>query len=169
MVSIVEAKTIIDREENVEENVLKILSYYDNEEQVSSTSYYAILNIPKIKLNRGFYDKTSEFNDVNKNIYYLKESIPLGEQNSTIILAAHRGTSSVSYFNNLEKLVIGDDLYLNYHQDRYRYKIRSIYNERKDGHLNIYRDDKRDSLILITCNRLHKSYQTIYVAYRVNN
>ena len=83
-----------------------------------------------------------------------------------IILAAHRGSSPVAFFNELEHLTIGDEIFLNYQNKQYTYILTEIYDELKDGYLNIYRNEKLDSVILITCNKYTKKYQTIYVSYR---
>lgn len=141
------------------------LAFYYRED-VTDNSIIGVLSIPKINLERGFYSKSSPLNDLSKNIYYLQESIPLEEENSMIILAAHRGTSNVAFFNDLDKLKIGDTIFLDYKHESYTYILKEIYDEEKDGRLNIYRDSNKDSLILITCNKYKKKYQTIYVSYR---
>ncbi len=146
-------------------NQRSISLYYHNE-TLNQEQIIGVLTIPKINLKRGFYNKESKLNTLNKNIYYLKESIPLEESNSMMILAAHRGSSKVAFFNDLDKLTIDDIIYLDYHHQEYTYILKEIYDEEKDGHLNIYRDSNKDSLILITCNKYKKKYQTIYVSYR---
>lgn len=165
LVSIFYTKNILDKEEMDHVNEENISLYYQ-ENKKTSDQYIGILSIPKINLKRGFYSKNSSLNNLSKNIYYLKESIPLEEENSMIILAAHRGSSKVAFFNDLIKLTIGDEIYLDYQNKEYTYVLTEIYDELKDGHLNIYRDDTKDSLILITCNKYQKKYQTIYVSYR---
>lgn len=165
MVSILFSRNILKREEINNTNKENIVIYYQ-EENKTEDQYIGILSIPKINLKRGFYSKESKLNTLNKNIYYLKESIPLEEKNSMIILAAHRGRSAIAFFNDLEKLTQGDEIYLDYQNNKYTYILTEIYDELKDGRLNIYRDDTKDSLILITCNKYKKKYQTIYVSYR---
>lgn len=170
ILSCLEGYNILDTKKIKNENTENILSYYQEKEDITSTEdnykYLGILNIPNIKLNRGFYPKNSPLNDLNKNIYYLKESIPIEEENSMVILAAHRGNSSVSFFNDLDKLSIGNIINLNYKGTNYKYVLSFKYNELKDGILTIHRDKYKNSLILITCNKFDKKYQTIYVSYR---
>lgn len=165
LVSILYSKNILDKEEIKYTNKENILVYYQDQKKTID-QYIGILDIPKINLKRGFYPKESHLNTLSKNIYYLQESIPLEENNSMMILAAHRGSSSVAFFDDLEDLQIGDEIYLDYQNNKYTYILKEIYDELKDGHLNIYRDDTKDSLILITCNKYKKKYQTIYVSYR---
>lgn len=158
---------------NVEKsNTEKVLNYYQESshkkvvDKKSEEDYLGILHIPSINLTRGFYKQTSSLNNVNKNIYYVKESIPLEYSSSMLILAAHRGNSKVSFFNDLDKLNLGSTIYLDYKGKRYTYILSNKYDELKDGHLNIIRKKNKDSLVLITCNKTKKKYQTIYVSYR---
>ena len=87
-------------------NTEKVLNYYQESshkkvvDKKSEEDYLGILHIPSINLTRGFYKQTSSLNNVNKNIYYVKESIPLEYSSSMLILAAHRGNSKVSFFND---------------------------------------------------------------------
>lgn len=167
-ISCFEGYNTIDAKRIIEENKDNILFYYNkyDDEVVNEDEYIGILTIPDIKLNRGFYPINSKYNDLSKNILYLKESIPIEEKNSMIILAAHRGNSKVSFFNNLDKLSLGSIIKINYKNKEYTYTLEYKYDELKDGRLNVYRDDSKDSLILITCNKYRKKYQTIYVSYR---
>lgn len=153
-------------------NTEKVLNYYQESshkkvvDKKSEEDYLGILRIPSINLTRGFYKQTSSLNNVNKNIYYVKESIPLEYSSSMLILAAHRGNSKVSFFNDLDKLNLGSTIYLDYKGKRYTYILSNKYDELKDGYLNIIRKKNKDSLVLITCNKTKKKYQTIYVSYR---
>lgn len=153
-------------------NTEKVLNYYQESthkkvvDKKSEEDYLGILHIPSINLTRGFYKQTSSLNNVNKNIYYVKESIPLEYSSSMLILAAHRGNSKVSFFNDLDKLNLGSLIYLDYKGKRYTYTLSNKYDELKDGYLNIIRKKNKDSLVLITCNKSKKKYQTIYVSYR---
>ena len=128
--------------------------------------YIAILKIPKINLERGFYDKNSKLNNVDYNILFHKESDYPDEENSNIILASHSGTSSISYFKNLYQLEKGDLAYITYKNNTYTYKVMSIYYEEKDGNLAIYRYKNKNTLTLITCTKDDNTKQTIYILER---
>lgn len=169
LISFIESKDAIDSKVIDNENNNKVSIYYerkDSNDTISDDEYIGILNINDINLNRGFYKVNSINNDLSKNILHLKESIPPNEKNSMVILAAHRGNSKVSFFNNLDKLKMGSIINLSYNKKDYTYILEYKYDEPKDGRLKIYRDNSKDSLILITCNKFKKNYQTIYVAYR---
>lgn len=116
-----------------------------------NTNYIAILEIPKIDLKKGLVDKDSYLNNVDRNIYTLKETIyPNDEVNSHIILASHSGNSGVSYFRYLNRLDINDFVYIYYKGMKYTYKIIDKYEIEKNGKLQLGLSDKSD-ITLISC------------------
>mgnify|MGYP003303365974 FL=1 len=95
-------------EEEPEEN--KDEQVEEKEEVKTETSsptynYIAVLEIPSIGLKRGFVDFGSTYNSVKYNIQVIEHSEMPNVENSNLILAAHNGTSSVSFFNDLDKLI----------------------------------------------------------------
>lgn len=129
--------------------------------------YIAVLKIPKIDLERGFYDKNSSLNNVDHNILFHTSSNYPDEVNGNVILASHSGTSSISYFKNLYKLEVNDLAYIIYKDTTYTYKIINIYYEEKDGNIAIYRNKNKSTLTLITCTKDDDSKQTVYILERV--
>lgn len=125
--------------------------------------YKAILEIPKINLKRGIVDKNSSYNNVNKNIYIVKETtFPDEQKESHIILAAHSGNSYVSFFRNLNKLSFDDKVYFYYANKKYIYNIVKRYEIEKSGKLNFRLTDGSD-MTLITCIS-GTNKQVVYVA-----
>lgn len=113
--------------------------------------YIAVLEIPKIKLKRGIVDKNSSYNNVNKNIYTLKETtMPDEEDNSHIMLASHSGNSYISYFKNLNKLNLNDEVYFFYKNNKYVYKVIKKYEVEKTGTVKLSKKNSSD-ITLITC------------------
>ena len=131
----------------------------------NNNNYYYIgtIRIPSIKLEQGFVDKDFKYNNVNKNIYVHPTSTYPDVKNGNLILAAHSGTSSISYFKNLYKLNLEDDIYITYNGKEYHYKIRKIYKDKKDGTVSIKRNKDITTLTLITCTKNDKTTQTIYI------
>lgn len=152
----------IDEQEEVEEDVITNNEETSNE-VVQEDSYIGILEIPKINLKKGLVDKNSPSNNVNKNIYTLKETtLPDERINSHIILASHSGNSYISYFKNLKKLDMKDKVYFYYKNVKYIYEISNKYEIDKTGTAELKITNKSD-ITLITCisgtNR-----QVVYVA-----
>ncbi len=130
-------------------------------------NYIAILEIPKINLKRGLVSKTSPQNDVDKNIYILKETVMPNEQiNSHIILASHSGDTNVSFFKNLNRLDMQDIIYFYYNNIKYTYKVSKKYEIEKTGIANLKQTNTSD-ITLITCIR-GTNKQVVYVATMVN-
>lgn len=129
--------------------------------------YLAKLEIPKISLSRGFYDKSSSLNRLSINIKMLNESAYPDEANGNVILAAHSGNYYNSYFGNLWKLELGDEAYLYYNNVKYVYKITNIYTDAKDGDVIVKRNPNKSTLTLITCTKDDESTQTIYILERI--
>ena len=136
-------------------------------ENVIYEYYLATLEIPKISLSRGFYNKTSSLNTLANNIKILKESSYPDETNGNVILAGHSGNYYNSYFGNLWKLEIGDLAYINYNNVKYTYKITNIYTDSKDGSVIIRRNPNKSVLTLITCTKDDESTHTIYILERI--
>ena len=144
----------------------------DEEPSKSDTSnnyepYLAVLKIPKLNLERGFYDKTSSLNNVDYNILFHSNSDYPDKLNGNVILASHSGTSSISYFKNLYKLELGDESQINYKNTTYTYKVVNIYKEEKDGTIAIYRNKEKSTLTLITCTKNDNAKQTVYILERI--
>ena len=153
-------------EENISDNtrVESNITTTTTRQAIDYTKYYiGYLKIPAINLEHGFVDKTSKYNNVNRNIYVHPSSSYPNALNGNLILASHSGTSSVSYFKNLYKLNLDDDVYVSYQGKEYHYKITSIYKDTKDGTVNIKRNKNVSTLTLITCTKNDKTTQTIYI------
>lgn len=126
--------------------------------------YLGVLDIPKINFYKGFYSKTSSLNNVQFNLFVLKESDYPDVVNGNLIIAGHSGNYSNSYFNDLYKLSIDDIVTVHYQGKDYIYKITKIYNEKKTGTVRILRNRNKTSLTLITCTNGDNYHQTIYIA-----
>ncbi len=108
------------------------------------------IKIPKIGLEKPLYTIDSEKNNVEENVTILKESMNPKEENSIVFIAAHSGTSEVSYFNNLDQLDINDEIEFQYENNTYTYQITHIWEQTKDGYIRGRRENKRQ-LVLTTC------------------
>ncbi len=128
--------------------------------------YIAVLEIPAINLTRGLVDKSSPNNDVNKNIYMLKDTVlPDEDTISHIILASHSGNSYVSYFKNLHKLDINDEIYFYYKNNKYIYSIYKIDEVDKTGNIELKKTYSSD-ITLITCKGNLKKQIVIYATLK---
>ena len=123
------------------------------------------LIIEKINLKLPFYSINSENNTIDKNIELLKESIMPDKNNSIIFIAAHSGEGEIAYFNNLIDLDLNDELIIYYKNNYYKYKIIEIYEESKNGYIDVDRNIE-DQLVLTTCHPYKKNKQLVINAIK---
>lgn len=158
-------------EEEPEEN--KDEQVEEKEEVKTETSsptynYIAVLEIPSIGLKRGFVDFGSTYNSVKYNIQVIEHSEMPNVENSNLILAAHNGTSSVSFFNDLDKLKEDSLVYIYYDNVKYIYKINNHYEAKKDGMVEIIRNKNKTAITLITCKKNSDDKHLVYIGYLVD-
>ena len=133
-----------------------------------SDEYIGYLSIPKIGLTKGFMDKRSTENDVEKNILVVNGSSYPDVDKGNFILAGHSGTGWKAFFNDLYQLQNGDIARVTYKGKTYQYQIINIYTQPKVGKLAIYRNYDKTTLTLITCTNYDSTTQTIYIAELIN-
>ena len=149
------------QEEETEEPVEEIKEEPKEEKKEEKINYIAVLKIPKIKLVRGLVDRNSYQNNIKYNVQILKDSSMPDEEKGNVILAAHSGNARISYFKNLDKLAIGDDISIEYKSIIYNYKVVDIYLIDKTGTAEIIRNKDKNTLTLITCK--HNTNKQIIV------
>lgn len=138
----------------------------EEEEELGEVTndYIGYLSIPKINLKKGFLDKRSTENDVEKNILVVEGSNYPDKDKGNLMLAGHSGTGWKAFFNDLYKLNKGDIAVVTYKGKTYTYKIVNIYTQPKVGKIAIYRNYDKTTLTLITCTNNDSTTQTIYIA-----
>lgn len=147
----------INEEENTREEIK------EEEEGPVTDEYIGYLTIPKINLTKGFVDKRSSENDVEKNILVIDGSNYPDVERGNFILAGHSGTGWKAFFNELYQLQTGDEAYVTYKGKKYVYNLVNIYKQPKTGKVAIYRNYDVRTLTLITCTNYDSTTQTIYI------
>ena len=153
--------------DNLEDDALK--TFYIEEEKINNEveqpkepekeevkehkkiEYIAVLKIPKINLERGLVDPNSYLNNVDYNIQILKNSAMPDQRFGNVMLAAHSGNARISYFRNLDKLDINDNVSISYKGKIYSYKVVNIYDIEKNGKAQIIINKNLSTLTLVTC------------------
>ena len=133
------------------------------EKKTSNYNYIGVLEIPKINIKRGFLNIKDKGNNVNKNLQVIKGSDMPNVKNGNLIIAAHSGNSYISYFKNLYKLSDEDVAYVYFNNIKYTYKVAGKYDAEKNGKVTIHRDNKKNTLTLITCSQTDKTKQIVYI------
>lgn len=114
-------------------------------------NYIALLKIPKINLERGLVDRNSYLNNINYNVETLKDSSMPDEYHGNVMLAAHSGNARISYFRNLYKLSLNDEIFIIYNGKTYTYKVVNVYDIEKTGTAQIIRNKNTNIITLVTC------------------
>lgn len=133
------------------------------EKKAPNYNYIGVLEIPKINIKRGFLNIKDKGNNVNKNLQVIKGSDMPNVKNGNLIIAAHSGNSYISYFKNLHKLSNDDVAYVYFNNIKYTYKVAGKYDAEKNGKVTIHRDNKKNTLTLITCSQTDKTKQIVYI------
>ena len=134
------------------------------ESDTYTDEYIGYLTIPKINLHKGFVDRRSTENDVEKNIMIVEGSNYPDVKRGNFIIAGHSGTGWKAFFNDLYQLTTGDTAEVTYKGKRYIYKITNIYKQQKTGKIAIYRNYDKTTLTLVTCTNNDDTTQTVYIA-----
>ena len=150
---------------NEEENIESTEIPQEKEEvkEQVKINYIAVLKIPKINLERGLVDPNSYLNNVKYNLQWIDGTSMPDEENGNVIIAGHSGSARISYFRKLDKLVIGDDIFLVYKNTEYKYKVVDIYDIEKTGKASIKRNHNKSVVTLITC-RHNTNKQIVVIA-----
>lgn len=133
------------------------------EEVIDYSKYVGVLEIPSINLKRGFYGSDNRYNDIQYNVAVVRGSSFPDVDKGNLILMAHSGNASISYFRYLYKLQIGDTAYVTFLGKKYTYKLVNAYDVPKVGQVTIIRDYDKTTLTLITCTHNSDDYQSIYI------
>lgn len=131
--------------------------------KTTKSNYLMILEIPKINLKKGIYNKNSTLNNVDKNIEILNSSDLPDKEKGSVILASHNGNTKVSFFKNLEELSNDDIVYIYYLGIRYTYKIYKSEIVDKVGNIKVTKDKNVSNIVLITCKNGTNDKQIVYI------
>ena len=112
------------------------------------------LIINKINLKEDLYNPKSSKNNIEEHVTIINEI------DNTLILAAHSGTGPIAYFERLDELEINDEIILIYNNKKYKYEVKEIWEEKKNGYIHINKETKKQ-LVLTTCSPNKANYQLI--------
>lgn len=132
--------------------------------KIVKNKYVAVLEIPAIDLKKGLVSLADKYNNADYNIQTIESSLMPDKEKGNLILAAHSGSSSISYFKNLHKLNVNDKLIVYYNSIKYTYVLSNYYDIDKTGYADIVRDKNQNTLTLVTCKR-GTDKQTIFISY----
>lgn len=109
------------------------------------------LNIPKLELEISIRLGASRENMNYGAVHLSKTSMPIGGKNTNCVIAAHRGWDGKKMFRYIDRLEIGDDIYLTNPWETLHYKVTQIAQILPTEIKRILIQKGRDMLTLFTC------------------
>lgn len=92
-----------------------------------------------------------------------KTSYPIGGENTNCVIAAHRGFAKTDMFRNIDRLQIGDRVYLENFKETLTYEVSEIEIINPDEIYKLTIRDGEDMLTLVTCHPLRGNTQRYVV------
>lgn len=123
--------------------------------------YDAVLEVKSLNLKQGIVKYKNS--NIDKNVVYLYPEKINNLSSQNLVIAAHSGNTSLSFFHNLNKLKEDEKVNIYFKGNKYIYEIISIKEKDKDGIINIEHQDN-SKLYLTTCSENDESKQLIVIA-----
>ena len=150
------------------QNIVDAFSYetpsFDLTKYGLNENIIGIIKIPNINLELPIYlGATAE--NLNKGATHLSQtSIPLGEENSNVVIAAHRSLFKNEFFKNIDKLNIGDKVIIQTLWDELTYEVttKNVISPSDSSKILIQKDE--DLVTLVTCHPYGKTSER-YIVY----
>lgn len=116
-----------------------------------------ILSIPEMEVELPVYLGASKANMAKGAAALGGTSMPIGGENTNVVLAAHRGYKGIKMFRDIEVLEPGDKIYVTTPWDKLVYQITEIKIVQKDDIDEVLIREGKDMLTLLTCHPYTKN------------
>lgn len=110
------------------------------------------ITIPKINVELPIYLGATEANLEQGAVHLSQTSLPTGDINSNVVIAAHRGLIKHPMFDNIVKLVEGDEVIITNFWEDLKYKVEHAEIIDPDDSGKILIQDGKDMVTLVTCH-----------------
>ena len=122
------------------------------------------IEIPAMDIKLPLYLGATKENMKKGAVHLSNTSLPIGGENITSVIAAHRGYQGAYMFQEIERLVIGDEVFVTNFWETLTYRVTEIKVISPKDIEEILIQDGRDLVTLITCHPFRHNYQR-YVVY----
>lgn len=147
---------------NKQENLVDPFSY---EQPSIDLNKYGIANntigyirIPKLNIELPILLGANTVNMKKGAVHLTETSYPIGGVNTNSVIAAHRGYGKATMFRHIERLEVGDEIFIRNFKEELTYKVYEIKIINPDDIRELEIKSGEDIITLITCH-----------PYRVNN
>lgn len=123
------------------------------------------IEINKINLKENLYLDSITSEDIKGVVLFKEYGRPNVEYSNTII-GAHSGTGENVYFNDIDKLKLGDEIFIYYKNIKYKYVVIDKYEVIETDLTPLNSMKNKTILTLITCNSIDNTKRVIVVSER---
>lgn len=110
------------------------------------------ISIPKINIELPILLGANTENMLKGAVHLTETSYPIGGENTNSVIAAHRGWSWSKMFRNIDKLEIGDEIYIQNFKEKLTYTVYDIKIVNPDNISELEIEEGKDLITLITCH-----------------
>ena len=124
-----------------------------------SSNIIGYLTIPRMEIELPIYLGANKENMTRGAAHLTETSIPIGGNNTNAVIAAHRGMSTAAMFRNIEKLEIGDAVYITNYWEKLTYRVCEIAIINPSDVESVLIQEDRDMVTLLTCHPYRHNYK----------
>lgn len=126
---------------------------------------FGFIEIPAMDVKLSLYIGASEENMAKGAAVMGQTSLPVGGENTNSVIVGHRGYRGAPYFREIEKLEIGDELYITNPWETLTYRVTSIDIVQPYDRDGILIQEGRDMITLVTCHPYRSGGKYRYLVY----
>lgn len=130
-----------------------------------SDEVFGVISIPVMELEMPIFLGATEQHMADGAAHLSQTSLPIGGENTNCIIAGHRGYNGASYFRYIDKLNVGDAVYITNLWERLTYQVCEIKIIAPHDVTEILIQPGRELLTLLTCHPYASGGRQRYVVY----
>lgn len=119
---------------------------------------FGYIRIPAMDVELPLYLGANEENMKKGAVILGQTSLPIGEDNSNCVIAAHRGYQGIPYFREIERLRINDQIFVTNQWETLTYRVKSMKIIKPADVDEVKIQEGKEMITLLTCHpyRTHK-------------
>lgn len=142
--------------EDMQNNLVDPFSYEQPAIDLSEYGIYnnviGYINIPKMNVDLPILLGANSSNMLKGAVHLTETSYPIGGINTNSVIAGHRGYGRATLFRHIEKLEIGDEIYIKNFKEELTYVVYDIKIIEPDDVSELKVKNGEDIITLITCH-----------------
>ena len=142
--------------EDMQNNLVDPFSYEQPAIDLSEYGIYnnviGYINIPKMNVDLPILLGANSSNMLKGAVHLTETSYPIGGINTNSVIAGHRGYGRATLFRHIEKLEIGDEIYIKNFREELTYVVYDIKIIEPDDVSELKVKNGEDIITLITCH-----------------